>query len=860
MGIFSPDNQPKKISGRQLVTTFKQKIRSEFKLAKEMMDFYDMFYGIDEERVAKINENFNLHSGRWPELDHINTGTIFSVGNENFALDNGKLVHLPVIDTVTKNIVADIISTPLTPTVKDKSAKGRTYKDRVVIEKLQGYFNNKYIQPKIAELQSRYLAQLGVQDPNMLPPEEIQKMQQTVDEQMKQETPEEIMEIFNKTRTPEEIISQIVIDDAIESQDVKNKTDIGGEYAVVTAEEYYKLGIDRNEPTIEPLNPKYVVWIGSEHTEYSEDGVMAKYEQYLAPEDVIQKYGDKLVRANVKTLEKYFTTIPGYSGKTVTEDKGGRQYLDSFSANMAETVGKDPYLSNLNFDTSGGQEALKELYKSASNISREGQGIRECYITWKWQRPMKEIKRVVDGIKKTFIRDSHYEFNPLAGDIEEREIIAPQVWHGTILGNPADAFYVNVEPVPFQYNNPDNPFDVKLTIYGGKYNTFQNNAKNVSFIDLGKPWNFKLNLKAKKMEEDEANNLGTLLHTTAASKPIGWSWAEWYTSMRQSKVIVSSSHFEGANQNDLNAIRAIQLSNVQDQANDIKMMEFWEERIFSAMYYNKAKLGQLGQYTTNVNAQMANSGAEKQMARFHNKHRIIVLRALTRFLNNALIAYRDNEQKKSILFDDFSKAYIENILDPFPIGQMSLYLTNDFEEKAKVEQLRQLALSMLQNGGSIVDIAQIYSVNSIAGIQDILERSERKRQKEAEVNHQREIQKLQEQQKANEALAEQQYQRESVEKEKDRLNKVDLATVTSMQMANANDINRDGVNDSLDRDIINNEIKRQKIEADKQLAKDKLTLEKEKAKQDQLKAQRDYEIAMEDLRIKEIAAKRPVGK
>lgn len=860
MGIFSPDRQPGKISSKAINTTFKQKARSEFKLAKEMMNFYDMFYAPDPDRIAKINENFNLHSGRWPELENMNTGSTFSVGNENFYLDNGNLVHLPVIDTVTKNIVADIIGTPITPTIRDKSAKGRTYRDRVVIEQLQNYFSKKYIEPRIAELQAKYLAQLGVNDPNQLPPEEIQKMQQTVDAQVKESTPEDIMEIFNKTRTPEEIISQVVIDDAIESQDIKNKTDIGGEYAVVTAEEYYKLGIKRNEPTMEPLNPKYVVWIGSEHTEYSEDGVMAKYEEYLAPEDVIQQYGDKLVKANIKTLEKYFSVIPGYSGPNITESKDGKQYIDAFSANMAETVGKDPYLSSLNFDTSVGQEALKSLYQSISHTHRDGLGIRVCYITWKWQRPMKIITRVEDGVKKELIRDSHYVLNPLIGDIAEREIIAPQVWHGTILGTPADAFYIDVEPVPFQYLNPDNPFDVKLTIYGGKYNTFHNNAKNASFVDLGKPWNFKFNLKAKKMEEDEVNNLGTLLHTTAASKPVGWTWTEWYTSIRKSKVIVSSSHFEGANQNDLNAIKAIQLSNVQDQVNDIKMMEFWEERIFSSMYYNKAKLGQLGQYTTNVNAQIASSGAEKQMAKFHNKHRIIVLRALTRFLDNALIAYRDNEQKKSILFDEFSRAYIENILEPFPIGQMSLYITNDFEEKAKVEQLRNLSLSILQNKGSIVDIAQIYSVNSIVGIQEILERSERKSQKEAELNHQREMEKLQQQQQADEAILAKKAAMDSAEREKDRLNKVDLATIGSMQLANANDINKDGVNDALDRDIINNEIKRQKIKSDEQAAKDKLVLDKERVKQEQLKAQRDYEIAMEDLRIKEIAAKRPLWK
>ena len=90
--------------------------------------------------------------------------------------------------------------------------------------------------------------------------------------------------------------------------------------------------------------------------------------------------------------------------------------------------------------------------------------------------------------------------------------------------------------------------------------------------------------------------------------------------------------------------------------------------------------------------------------------------------------------------------------------------------------------------------------------------------------------------------------------------KKELVEIGSMQLANANDINRDNINDALDRDLINNELKRQKIEADKKVAQDKLELDREKAILEKEQAQRDYEIAMEDLRIKEIAAKRPIGK
>ena len=856
MGIFTDDGSPIKTGCKLFSPSYKQKVANDFKLAKDMANYYDMFYAPDPERTSKIEENFDIHSGRWANLSKVQTGHIFSVGNENFQLSGGELVHMPVIDTITKSIVGDIIGTPLTATVKDRSSKGRNYRDRIIIEKLQNVFNKKYIEPKIMESQQKYMAQLGKMYPSLLTPEEAQQMQQTVDKQVQDETPEEIMDIFSKTRTPEETISQIAFDDAVASHDIKNKIDIGGEYAVVTAEEYYKVGIRLNEPTFDVLNPKYVTWIGSEGIENCQDGVMAKYERYLKPEDVIQLYGNKLKKANIKTLEKYYTNSVGGSSSRVIEDPDGRQYLTGSAAVLADQMEDISNINSINFMNRDGQDTLKEMYQATSTHSRNGIGIRECYITWKWIRKMKRITRVENAVKTTIIRDEHYVFNPLLGDIKEEDMVAPQVWHATILGNPADAFYVNVEPIPFQYTNMDNPFDVKLTIYGGRYNTFQENAKNSSFVYLGKPWNFKLDLKLKSMEEKEADDLGTLLHTTAASKPVGWSWEEWYASMKTSKVIVSSSHFEGANQNDLNAIRAINLSRTNDIKGDISLLDYYENCIYKAMYYNKSKLGQLGQYTTNQNVQMASQGADRQMAKFHNKHRDIVQQALSRFLDNVLIAYRDNEHKKSILFDDFSRAYLENILDPFPIGQMSLYLVNDFEEKSKVDQLRQLALSMLQNGGSISDIAQIFSANSIAEIQDILEKSERKRSKQAEEDHARQMELAQQQQKASMDAIKQKMDYDAAENEKDRINKKEMAEIGSMQLANANDINKDGINDSMDKALIESELAKQKMEADAKIAQDKLNHDKESMRLEEKKQKQEYELALEELRIKELIAKK----
>lgn len=774
-----------------------KKRANDFELAKEVMDYYDHTYEHNEDRIRKINENFLLHSGRWPAIEELAVSSEIQLQHENIVLGGGKLRHYPVIDRISKSVVGDLMVRPLIPIIKDMSAKARNQRDRAKLDIVKNYIQQQFIEPRMQMITQQILAENGITDLSRMTPE----LQAEIGKRVQETTPDEIMESINKYRTPEEIIAQVILDASVKKLDLKAKFDVGGEAAVVSGEEYYRVGLMNGMPWCEVLNPKWVTWDGSEHVEFVEDGVFAKYEQYLTPEDVVARYGAVLARKDIKKLADMYSPIPGYSGSRKSNPDIEKRVVDMFADN--------PALQDINVRTREGQMDLRNIYRSLAAGHKAGFGVRECYITWKWTRPAVLVTRYVDGKKVELFRSEHYVKNPARGDLKVKKILIPQVWHGVKLGV-ADEIYAFVEPVPFQYRSIHNPFDVKLTIMGGRFNTYMNNAENTSLVDLGKPWQYRYNVLMKRMEEYEATDIGKVFMGTVNMKPVGWSWQEWFQSLYVGKVALIGTQFEGGSNMDPNIFRSIDLSSNADIAQTLSKLEYFEKKIATSMYYNPSKLGQISPYATNQNAELNVSGSDRQMLRFHDRHRQIKQRVLNSVLDISLAAIRDNEYAKDVLLDDFGKAYLETAMEPFSACELGLYVVDDFQESERLDQMRNLALTILQNGGSVRDIADVVDAGSMSAIKDVLDRSERRRQEETKAQREHEQAMVAQTEQMREAQMQLKMQFEAEQKERDRQAKIQMAEINAQLLANANDINKNSLNDSLEK-------AREQMEADERM-------------------------------------------
>jgi hypothetical protein len=204
---------------------------------------------------------------------------------------------------------------------------------------------------------------------------------------------------------------------------------------------------------------------------------------------------------------------------------------------------------------------------------------------------------------------------------------------------------------------------------------------------------------------------------------------------------------------------------------------------------------------------------------------------------------------------------------------LKIFLTNRPEDKQMFNEIRGLSQAVIQNGGSLHDVIELYSTNSMRQMKKVFktlkERQEslqnaQLQQKQQEIEQQQQIAQAQieaAQQQAAEKLANENYQAEL-----DRINKKEIALIAAeaKNMGPLSDTDTSGVPDVLEIDKLaaeqskaarDYEGKMAEIQSKNKLAADKLAIEKEKLQVARENQANDLAIAKENAKGR--AAKKP---
>lgn len=787
-------------------------------LAKKIIDGYADI-SISPERIQRLRENIELHSGRWSEIENLSTGKSITIHtgdeeseSETFTIGDLKIRHYDKIGRVTRGLQGQIIATPMVAIIKDISSKSKSLRDKIKVEAVKDILYNKYILPKEEIVTQQELAKIGVDNIFMLDPDQQQQLHSQISARVMKESPEEIMSALEKVKTPDEQVCQLLFNYTASQINLKYKYDTGGEFAIVNGEEYYRPYILNGLPTADVLIPEKVVWGGSPNIEFVEDGSFATYSQALSIEDVIKRFGIEFFKEDIDNLEQYYTGEFQFGSTSLS-------FSNRVENNLVEIIGKDEKLSQTNFLTREGQQVLNGLY-SRINGQVANYKIPHRYVTWQWTTRMKLVTRLVNGKPQNFIVAGHYTKNPRT-DIKCRTIIVPQVWEGEKLGKD---WYVNIKRKEYQYTSIQNPFNVKLGIFGGQYNTLLGTTKNYSLVDNGKVWNYKYNLAMARKDEIESTNLGRILFLTLNSKPQNMRWEDFINGIIVNKIgIISTNGEVPISQEDKKTISSVDLGRLTDIAGVIQDLQYCESELNKSMYFTGALLGDIGQYSTNQNTQAQLDAANLQLMPFLARHRAIIRNVSQELLKLSLIAYRDNEIVKDSVLDDFLKTHYEVNMKNEDIGQYALTLLDTQSEVIAVKRMTDLALSFVQNGIiSLRELSRLFSCETMAEAQDIIDEAESKREKKEEQSYQQQKQLEAERDQIKKDLIKMKQDFDAMQNDLDRKVKVTLAEISSHLLSNANDIDGNKINDAFQRAIIETQskekINREKLASDERIA------------------------------------------
>jgi len=191
---------------------------------------------------------------------------------------------------------------------------------------------------------------------------------------------------------------------------------------------------------------------------------------------------------------------------------------------------------------------------------------------------------------------------------------------------------------------------------------------------------------------------------------------------------------------------------------------------------------------------------------------------------------------------------------------LKVFLTNRPEDKQMFQEIRALSQAVLQNGGSLHDVIELYSTNSVRQMKKVFKTLKERQQQLEDQKMQQQQQQMEQQQQIAQAQIQQAQQQhdstianENYQKELDRINKKEIALIAAESKSGPlSDLDNSGSPDVLEITKLNAETSKatkdydlsmQEIASRKQNDNDKLKLEREKLQVDRENQKNDIEIA-----------------
>jgi hypothetical protein len=224
------------------------------------------------------------------------------------------------------------------------------------------------------------------------------------------------------------------------------------------------------------------------------------------------------------------------------------------------------------------------------------------------------------------------------------------------------------------------------------------------------------------------------------------------------------------------------------------------------------------------------------------------------------IESRKPQSTVSYITSEGENAFIQVNGTDLKFRDLKVFLTNRPEDKQMFNEIRGLSQAVIQNGGSLHDIIELYTTNSVRQMKKVFKDLKERQQQLEDQKMQQQQQQIEQQQQiaqAQMAQAQQQYDskiaNDNYEAELDRINKKEIALIAAESKSGPlSDADQSGTPDVLEMEALlgqqskaakDYEVKMHDIASKNQIALDKVAVENKKIDADLKNQENDLEIA-----------------
>lgn len=629
---------------------------------------------------------------------------------------------------------------------------------------------------------------------------------------------------------------------------LKNKLNITHEFykgwkdALVGGEEIYYVGIVNGEPHLERINPIYFDYdTDTSDLEFIHEAQWCCYEMIMSVTEVYDRLYDKM---SEKQLNDLLDMMDDSS-------KGG------ITPEVRKTSLDYPHIKT------------HSINGFAANPFEESNNVHVWHCCWK---SLKKIGFVTiinpeTGMPEDYQVDETYKVTGNEINVEWRWII--EVWEGYRIG---EDLYVGIEPLEYQHVSADNPNSQRLPYTGVIYNN--TNSRPRSLVSMMKPLQYMYIVLWYRLELAMARDKGKVvtMDITQIPKSMNIDVAKWMHYLSALGVNFVNPYEEGwdipgregGKPSQFNQISALDLTMANTIDQYINLMDKIESMLSEISGVSKQREGSIASNELVGNVERSVVQSAHITEPWFWTHNQVKKECITMLLDTAKYAWKDNKTCIQYVLDDATRTFL-TLSDDFFYEDYDIFVEDTTKNQQQIEALRNLMQPAMQNGASLLDIAEIITMDNVTMIKNKLEEIEQKRMEQqqqmeqAQAEREQQLVQMQNEVKEEELmLKEAELDLEKYKIDTDASTKITVAQINAYRSSENMDQDMNGIPDpieigkqAIEQQKVNSDAaskqfelnnKKREIEMKREIENKKIQLEKDKMKQEmELQKQKDAE-------------------
>jgi hypothetical protein len=619
---------------------------------------------------------------------------------------------------------------------------------------------------------------------------------------------------------------------------------------LISAREFYHIYEDNSKLgfNIEVANPKNTWFLTTPDKKYISDPTGRSQGAYAAG------------TVEVMEISEIIEAFPELTKEEIDHLRSSLQdygLIDVQESNLGNP-NVDPGIDSINYDTydplilqtrmiiesemKENNDGLQDFLGLTSNVSSFGYKYVVIRSYWISKRKIGKLTYTDElGNEQSTLVDETYKSGDMPTQISLEWGWVNQWYQGTKIG--PDIYHVK----PYKLLN-------YCPIIGTTYEVKNTEAR--SLVDLMKPfqviYNVCMNQLYKLLEKEVGKvQLMSLRHIPVPKDGDAQDALDiWEMEARERGVVfVDDSPENLKSPSSFNQFTSLDLTRTQEIQARYTLAQQMKIECWELIGMSKQRMGSIAASETATGTQTALSQSYSQTEPLFIAHEYVMGQLYQAIVDASLYVESSKpESTLSYITNEGESAFVQVNGSDLKLRDLKVFLTNRPEDTQMFNELRQLSQAIIQNGGTLYDVIELYSTKSMRDMKktfkDLRDRQVQQQQQQMELQQKQQEQAgqiAQAQMQEAARMAQEKQANENLQNELDRVNKKEIAMINAMSKEGgaSADLDASGTPDALEIEkLASQQSKAQKdfeskmadINSKNTLAQQKLQIEREKIK------------------------------